>query len=117
MAKNGISVWQQEHHLIQPKDIDPSDHLFDAFGKMEIEICAGWIIRFLQDRNDGWKPFTHVEIDEFYRREQRGHINSDWLSVSGWIYVGSDKKYHVTHDFICQCYRASPVKQEELATA
>ena len=54
---------------VQPENIDASKHFFDAFDNAETEVSAGWIIRYLQEREEGWAPFTYEEIDAFYARK------------------------------------------------
>jgi len=64
-------VTAEENYLIQPQNIDASAHLWDSFGNTETEISAGWVIRFLQERGEGWKPFTYAEINAFYERKSK----------------------------------------------
>jgi len=51
---------------IKPQDIDASKHFFDAFDHCETEVSAGWLVRFAQQRGQGWAPFTFDEINAFY---------------------------------------------------
>jgi len=118
---------------IQPEDIDASKHLCSAFDNMETEISAGWIIRFLQERGTGWRPFTYEEINAFYsRKHQDGFcfnrlVESEMVPPNlarafagffeprvpvggGWIIVSADKKYLVTEEFVERCYKSSPAK-------
>jgi len=53
---------------ITPEEIKITDHLWDSFGHYETEISADWLVRFAQDRGQGWKPFTYADIEKFYSR-------------------------------------------------
>lgn len=57
----------QLKHPVEPKHIDASRHLWSAFGNQETEVSAGWLVRFAQDRGEGWAPFTYEEIDKYYQ--------------------------------------------------
>ena len=114
---------------IRPEHIDASKHLFEAFDHMETEVSAGWIVRMLQWRGEGWAPFTKSEIEAFYsasgefsgfcfnRLVNPGRaffIRTGWQDAGGgWILV-RDGKYHVTEDFIIRCFKSRPVKNSEL---
>lgn len=53
--------------MIVPKDIDTSRHPFDAFGHIETEISALWVVRLLKNKNlHAWVPFSLEELEEFY---------------------------------------------------
>jgi hypothetical protein len=48
------------------------DHAWEAFGNMETEISAGWIVRFLRDRKGNqWVPFTREELTDYYHEKMR----------------------------------------------
>lgn len=98
---------------VRPGDIDASKHFYEAFDNTETEISARWIIRFLQERNEGWRPFTYDEINVFYGREFSHDFEFNRLVKRGWIILRSDGKYYITADFICRCYRASPVQEKQ----
>ena len=62
-----------ETYPIQPNHIntDPTtgpegEHFFDAFNNTETELSARWLVRFAQQRDSGWEPFTLDEIETFY---------------------------------------------------
>lgn len=118
---------------VQPRDINASKHLWDAFGNNETEISAGWIVRFLHERNHGWEPFTYEEINAFYSRKFTdgfsfnrlvepemvppslarafaGHHDPLIPAGGGWIVLIGDK-YHITEDFVEQCFKSSPKKK------
>ncbi len=131
MASRTITA--EDNFEIQPKDIDASKHLWEAFDHCETEISAGYILRMCQERG-GWFPFTQEEIEEFYRRS--GYVNFHFnrlvepeevpLSLArafagyreplmfkggGWVVFGGDSKYRVTEDFIRRCYKSSPAQR------
>ncbi len=132
-------VTHEENYPIQPKDIDGTKHFGRAFDNMETEISARWIIRFLQWRGEGWKPFTHQEIEAFYNRKQQNGftfnrlIKPETVPISlvrglsecvarppekkqvggGWIVVSTENNYFVTEDFIQHCYKSSPMSKKE----
>lgn len=63
--------------LIRPSDIDTNRHLFDTFGNMETEVSAGWLIRFLTDTGDIWRPFTFTELQAYYAERRAPRIFED----------------------------------------
>lgn len=96
---------------VQPKDINVSEHFFNAFDNMETEVSAHWIVSFLQERGVGWEPFIYDEIDMFYSRKFKSGFRFNCLISGGWIILGADKKYYVTDEFVYRCYKSSPVKK------
>ena len=115
---------------VQPKDINASQHLWDAFDHMETEVSAGYIVRLCQEGGE-WVPFTREEIEEFYGRS--GHhgfcfnrlVEPEMVPTSlarafagyhdapvpkggGWVVLGGDGKYRVTEEFIQRCFKSSP---------
>ena len=124
-------ITETDSYHIQPKDIDASVHLFNSFDHSETETSAGWIIRFLQERGQGWTPFTYDEINSFYAqkfdhgfrfnrliepemvppslaRAFAGHMDPLIPKGGGWIVKGEDEKYYATQEFIDRCYKSSP---------
>ena len=101
---------------IQPKDIDTSKHFFDAFGSSEREVSAGWIVRFCQDRELGWTPFTYNEIDAFYGA--KGFRNFRFNGLQDYGVAPADRnpvdnpEYIISHEFVSRCYKASPAEVE-----
>jgi len=96
---------------ITPEMIDATQYFYDAFGHMETEISAGWIVRFCQKRGH-WGPFTRKEINDFYH-EKRSHRGEFWfnrLISEGFIasQSGEDGPYEVTFEFVVSCYKSSP---------
>ncbi len=86
----------------------------------------------MQQRNQGWKPFTRDEIQAFYGKKFKenfcfnrliepqmippnlarawaGHRDPLIPQGGGWI-IESGDKYYVTHDFIARCYKSRPQK-------
>jgi hypothetical protein len=111
---------------IQPKDIDASDHLWNAFDHMETETSAGYIVRMCQLRG-GWVPFTREEIEEFYQKAGRtnysfnrlvdpgiahGYRGSE-LKGGGWVVCDEAGTYRVTHEFITRCFKSAPASPKE----
>ena len=93
--------------VIKPRDIDASQHFWDAFGNYETEISAWWIVKFCQARNS-WAPFFYDELNSFYTANGRKeHFRFNRLVQEGFI-EEKDDLYHITHRFICRCYEASP---------
>jgi len=94
--------------VIKPNDIDTSKHFFGAFGNMETEISANYIVRFCQERGN-WEPFSYDELNGFCQRV--GHKGDFWfnrLGKDGFVEKVTDGLYHITHRFVCRCYEASP---------
>jgi len=91
--------------------IDTSKHLFDAFGSMETEISARWVVRLCQKLNS-WGPFTMKQLEGFYH-ESRSIQETFWFNglTTEWI-VRTTGGYSVTDDFILRCYRSSPMPIE-----
>lgn len=98
-------------HPVRPEHIstNPGDHFWDAFGNMETEISAKWIVRLCQ-RLGGWRAFTGEQIEAFYREAgfQTFMFNRLLDGDNGFVVRGADKKYRVTHEFICRCFGSSP---------
>lgn len=117
---------------VQPEHIDTSKRFFEAFDNSETEISAGWIVRFLQEKGEGWIPFIFDDINEFYRREFpvgrfyfnrlvdpelvppnlarafAGHYDPPVPKGGGWIILSKDGKYHITDEFVLRCFQSSP---------
>lgn len=90
------------NYPILPSHINAEEHLFEAFGKMETEISAGWIVRFCQQRGLGWAPFTKAEIDKFSGEDF-------WFNrLDDKFVVLSNGLYHITHEFVARCFLSSP---------
>lgn len=107
---------------ILPNDINISQHLFDAFGNMETEISAHYIIGLCQQKGD-WEPFTQQEIEDFYR--SKGHQDGFTFNgliepmtqrlfdgrphtVGGGYIVKKGNKYKITPEFVERVYMSSP---------
>ncbi len=133
MKKNRIIVDGESFH-IQPDDINAAKHFFCAFGNSETEISAGWIVRFLQKRKQGWAPFTYEEIEAFYSRKRKdgftfnrlidpemippdlarafaGYHDARVPAGGGWIVIDTSDRYWVTEEFVERCHRSSPARQ------
>lgn len=125
-------IMSGEEYPIQPEDIDGSRHFFGAFGNRETEISAGWIIRFLQERNQSWKPFKYEDINTFYSKQYtdgfwfnrlveaemippnlarafEGYRDTPIPAGGGWVIMDTTGQYYLTDDFITRCYKSSPL--------
>lgn len=116
---------------IQPGDIDVTQHFFDAFGEMETEISAHWIVRLCQEKG-GWVAFSEDDIEEYYRRASNNKFSGfgfnrlrDWKFLDdesvtkdhGFIVCGEDGLFRVTMEFIARCYHAAPKVAKPTAKA
>lgn len=134
MSEKGI-VTKPEEFPIQPDQIDASQHLFNAFDHRETEVSAGWIILFLQQRGQSWKPFAYEELNAFYRQTHHEHdftfnrlIHAEMVPPSlarafaghhdtpvpkggGWIVKDTEGNLCVTDDFINRCFESSPARK------
>jgi len=123
-----------ENFPVQPHHINAAAPFVGAFDNVETEISAGWIIRFLQERRQGWAPFTYDEINAFYARKWEdgfrfnrlveaemvppslarafaGHHDQRIPVGGGWIVRGADGKYSITVDFVTRCFGSSPASR------
>lgn len=95
-------------------------HMFDAFGHYESEISASWLVRFAQQRGEGWKPFTYEDIEKFYSKSDYMNFSFNRLIDGGFIHlvpggvVGNfptvamqKPQYHFTEEFISRCYKSA----------
>lgn len=124
-------ITAEERFPVQPQHINAEKHLWDAFDHSETETSAGWIVRFLQERGEGWGPFTYEDINNFYARKWKdgftfnrlveaemvppnlarafaGHYDPLVPIGGGWIIKGDDEKYYITVDFVTRCFKSSP---------
>jgi hypothetical protein len=79
--------------VIQPGDIDTSRHFWDTFNNLETEVSARWIVKFCQQRDKGWKPFTYDEIEQFYQENGYRNFWFNRLTQNGFI-KEQDNLYH-----------------------
>ena len=123
MQQRGQLVKDVPNFRIKPKDIDATRHLFDAYGNIETEISAGWIIRMCQQKGS-WEPFTKAEIEAFYHAKGKKDgfnfnelvqpgtgffIMKGYVPVGGGWIVEKEGKYCVTTTFVEAAYKSSPV--------
>lgn len=54
-----------------PDDFRTDRALYDTFGDHATERAALWLLRFLQERDKGWEPFTVGEIREWHEKTLR----------------------------------------------
>lgn len=92
---------------IKPEDINSTRHFFDGFGHLETEISANWIVRFCQQRGEGWKPFTLSDLEKFYTPGDGFRFNR--LTDEKLVSV-KDGVVTLTVRFVQKCHTASPIK-------
>jgi hypothetical protein len=96
-------------HPVRPDHISLEKHFWDAFGNNETEVSAWWIVLLCQQLG-GWVAFTYEQIEELYN--SKGYLNFCFNRLldgpHGFVILGADGKYRVTHEFICRCFAASP---------
>ncbi len=128
----GRVIEYPKDYPVQPRDIDASEHLIEAFDHLETEISAGWLVRFCQTRGGSWEPLTRKDIEAYYR--SRGlkdgftfnrliepgrafYIQTGWTDKGGGWIVERDGKLHFTDAFVLACYKSRPVATEVPANA
>ncbi len=98
---------------VAPSDINTNDHFWNAFGHMETEVSARWIVRLMQEKG-AWVPFTYEEMHAFYTAPGRRPVGESFL-FNGLIDKGyilrTENIYQVTPVFVAMCYKSSPVKE------
>ena len=101
----------RKEHPIRPRHIDVDNHFWDAFGHSETEVSARWIVKLCQKRA-GWLPFWPRQIEDIYRDAgfQNFRFNRLLDEDRGFVVLGTDGKYRVTHQFICRCFASSPAE-------
>ncbi len=112
MAANRIvdsSTEKGKKYPIEPVHIHSEAPLWDAFGNMETEVSARFIVRLCQAKG-GWFPFTKEEIDVQSREDYRFNrlIEFGSRDERNLVILGDDNQYRVTHEFIARCFRSSP---------
>lgn len=60
-------ITENEDFPIKPSDINASEYMWDAYGNVETDISAGYIIRLLQEKGD-WLRFTYGELNAYYKK-------------------------------------------------
>jgi hypothetical protein len=91
------------HYLPCPSAIDTSCHFWDAFGNMEMEISARWIVRLCQNHGS-WRAFTWEELSNLYAT--RGPNDGFWFNGldEKFVVKGEDGRYRVSVAFVRACY-------------
>lgn len=98
---------------IKPSDIDTSRHFWGAFGNMEREVSARWIVRYCQQAGS-WEGFTERQLQDFYNQERgkAGHApEAFWfngLDRPQWLQVSQQGRYCPTALFVALCHQAAP---------
>ena len=114
---------------ILPRDIDASQHLWNAFNHRETEISAGWIVRYCQERGNNWDPISLDDLQWFYedalgksgpfhfnrlmdgwivRIPTNSTVNIGATVVLGHLCTKPCAYLQVNHDFVKRCYHSSP---------
>lgn len=94
---------------IKPTDINVDKHFWDAFGNMETEVSANYIVRFCQQMSGDWSPFYKGQIENFYQKFGFKNFEFNRLLSQGYIVLGEDDKYYITKEFVAKCYASSPI--------
>lgn len=102
----------EREFIVKPEDIVLKGHLWDAFGNMEKEVSAHRLVRFAQERGEGWKPFTKEEIDAFEQKvvkDPRSHFSFNGLDYGDdtAFIVKKGDLYHFTSTFVLRCLDAT----------
>lgn len=95
------------NYPIKPSDINSTQHFYDAFGNMETEISARFLVRLAQ-KNGDWRNFTKAEIDQFSKHDFWSNRLLDDGSNNPPIKDNRDGSYSFTHKFIAKCFLSSP---------
>jgi|GEM_PF-6662413 len=100
--------------LPRPNDIDTNRHFWDAFGNVEKEISARWIVRLCQSFGS-WRSFTQEDLQLFYvvngMNEQFWFNGLDDPNL-GLVVGRQDGRLRVTERFVLACFRSSPAKEK-----
>lgn len=97
-------------HDIQPRDIDTTKHLWNAFDNWETEVSACYIVAFCQMKGT-WVPFIYDEINSFYQSilgDPSDRFDFNYLRRPEWIQHNPEGTFSVTEDFIQRCFKSSP---------
>lgn len=94
---------------IQPSDINTDRHFSGMLNNFEKENAARCLICFVQERQDGWSPFTQEQLDEL---SYKWKAESFKRMLGDLIKDNEDGSYSFTIDFIAKCYGNSPSKGE-----
>ncbi len=94
--------------VIKPDDINTDKHFF-AFGDMETQISAEWIVRFFKHRKRSWSQgFTFDELNLFYKTSRNYfHSNFTFNHLKGKYVFEEQGRYYVTDRFITNCYTST----------
>lgn len=108
VVDESIITTRANKHPIRPEYIGVNDHFWNAFDNSEAEVSALWIVRLCQWAGT-WFPFTDEMMEDFYRKNSKfSDFSFNRLDTNGFVVLGADGKYRVTHEFICLCFKSSP---------
>jgi hypothetical protein len=102
-----LVIMEGDSYPIPPRYVDERKHFFDAFKSMEKEVSARYIVRLCQ-RFGEWNPFTRADIEAFYNEAGYKDFWFNGLDTEGFVVLGEDGNYRVTHEFVVACFKASP---------
>ena len=93
---------------IRPQHIDTDKHFWEAFGNVEKEEAANFIVVFCQRSFGGrWTPFPMEAINSFSRDIRGKDFYFSGLDSDGY-FVLVDGLYKITHEFVAACFKSSP---------
>ncbi|MDO8469946.1 MAG: hypothetical protein Q7S84_02940 [bacterium] len=125
---------EQHPGIPRPEEINLSDGLSGTFGKCETETAAENLVRFYQAQGF-WKPFTLIEIIDFYRTrfpKNDSAVNQLFSGLVGawednggffgcirtspdYLVLGADGNYYPTVEFTSRLKRHVTTKDQVLA--
>ncbi len=95
--------------MIQPQEINSINFFWDAFPTMNGCIAAIQIVRFCQDRGEGWEPFSREDLYHYVVEMGKGGDFTFNHLVGGTpekFLVYHQGKYSVTEEFVDRCHNA-----------
>ncbi len=100
---------------IRPADIDVDKFFWGAFGCVDSETSARWIIATCKKQNS-WKPFSEADVKFVYGNHGYGFTFGRLLDQGYVVKNSVTDMYQVTHEFVCQCFLAAPSAMHVLTT-
>ena len=100
--------------LIKPEYI-ADGKIWDAFGSMENESSAFWIVKLSKQRGH-WGDFTREDIDALYGEAYNGSpFKFNDLISDGFIVMHNDDDenktwFKITNRFVSRCFEKHPAK-------
>ncbi len=97
---------------IRPSDINIEQHFWGAFGKMEKEVSARWIVEFCQKNGDTWAEFPVADLEALYQSHGYGGFRFNGLN-DGELLSIVDGRCKVSHQFVVKCFESQPREEIE----